>query len=78
MASATRPHARVISARSAAPGAKLPGQRIKNFMTTAPHSIGVDQTLAQAHAFLKKHHVRHLPVLSGGSLVGILTERDLS
>jgi acetoin utilization protein AcuB len=56
----------------------LPGQRIKNFMTTAPHSIGVDQTLAQAHAFLKKHHVRHLPVLSGGSLVGILTERDLS
>jgi acetoin utilization protein AcuB len=51
---------------------------IQKYMTTSPHSIGVDQSLAQAHAFLKKHEIRHLPVLSGGALVGILTERDLS
>ncbi|HEY6559886.1 MAG TPA: CBS domain-containing protein [Polyangiaceae bacterium] len=51
---------------------------IKTFMTTAPHSIGKDQTLAQAQAFLQQHQIRHLPVLSGGALVGILTERDLS
>jgi acetoin utilization protein AcuB len=49
---------------------------IESFMTAAPHSIGVDQALA--HAFLRKHSIRHLPVLSGGTLVGILTERDLS
>src|SRR5687767_5948785 len=51
---------------------------IQKYMTTSPHSIGVDQTLAQAHAFLKEHQIRHLPVLSGGTLVGILTDRDLS
>src|SRR5690348_14115523 len=51
---------------------------IQKYMTTAPHSIGVDQTLAQAHIFLKKHEIRHLPVLSGGALVGMLTDRDLS
>ena len=55
-----------------------PTPAIRKFMSVTPHSIGVDQTLAQAHAFLKKHQIRHLPVLSGGSLVGIVTERDLS
>ena len=51
---------------------------IQKYMSIAPHSIGVDQSLSQAHAFLKKHQIRHLPVLSGGTLVGIITERDLS
>ena len=55
-----------------------PVPTIQKYMSSAPHSIGVDQTLAQAHAFLKKHQIRHLPVLSGGTLVGIVTERDLS
>lgn len=51
---------------------------IQKYMTTAPHSIGSDQSLAQAHAFLRQHQVRHLPVLRGGVLVGLLTDRDLS
>jgi acetoin utilization protein AcuB len=50
---------------------------IQKFMTSAPHSIGVDQTLAHAHAVMREHAIRHLPVLSGGQLVGMLTERDL-
>lgn len=50
---------------------------IQKYMTTTPHSIGVDQPLARAHAFMKEHSIRHLPVLSGGGLVGILTDRDL-
>jgi acetoin utilization protein AcuB len=48
---------------------------IQKYMTTSPHSIGVDQPLAQAHTFM--HKLRHLPVLSGGKLVGMLTDRDL-
>jgi acetoin utilization protein AcuB len=51
---------------------------IQKYMTTAPHSIGVDQPLAQAHAFMTKHEIRHLPVLAGGKLVGMLTDRDLN
>jgi acetoin utilization protein AcuB len=50
---------------------------IQKYMTTAPHSIGVDQTLAYAHEVMRKHSIRHLPVLTGGRLVGLLTERDL-
>lgn len=51
---------------------------IQKYMTTAPHSIGVEQTLAHAHEVLRQHHIRHLPVLEGGQLVGMLTQRDLA
>ena len=50
---------------------------IQKFMTTAPHSIGADQTLAHAHAVLREHNIRHLPGLSGGKLVGMVPDRDL-
>lgn len=51
---------------------------IQKHMTTSPHSVGLDQPLSQAHAFMRKHDIRHLPVLSGGALVGLLSERDLT
>ena len=50
---------------------------IQKYMTTTPHSIGADQTLAHAHAMLREHNIRHLPVLVGGKLVGMVTDRDL-
>ena len=46
-------------------------------MTTSPHSIGVEQTLARAQAVMQEHKIRHLPVLHGGKLVGIVTDRDV-
>lgn len=51
---------------------------VQKYMTTSPHTIGKDQSLAHAHAILKEHRIRHLPVLDGGALVGMLTERDLA
>jgi len=50
---------------------------VQKYMTTTPHSIGGDQTLATAQRLMREHHVRHLPVLSGGKLRGLLTDRDL-
>jgi acetoin utilization protein AcuB len=50
---------------------------IQKYMTTSPHSIGVEQTLAEAHKRLREFSIRHLPVLRGGKLVGMVTERDL-
>lgn len=55
-----------------------PIPKIQKYMTTAPHTIGQEQTLAHAHGVLREHKIRHLPVLHGGALVGMLTERDLS
>ena len=50
---------------------------VQKYMTTVPYSIGPDQKLSLAHSMMREHHFRHLPVLSGGKLVGILTDRDL-
>jgi acetoin utilization protein AcuB len=46
-------------------------------MTASPHTIGVDRTLGDAQRMMKKHNLHQLPVLSGGSLVGLLTEREV-
>jgi acetoin utilization protein AcuB len=47
-------------------------------MTASPHTIGDDQTLARAAEVMHEFKIRHLPVLAGGKLVGMLTERDLA
>lgn len=51
---------------------------VGDYMTAGPHTIGDEQPLVHAHAMLKEHGVRHLPVLRGGHLVGMITERDLA
>ena len=51
---------------------------IQKFMTTAPHTIGADQTLAHAKKIMHDLSIRHLPVLNGGSVVGIISERDIT
>jgi acetoin utilization protein AcuB len=50
---------------------------IQKYMTTSPHSIGVEQPLSKAHDMMREHGIRHLPVLHGGKLLGMLTDRDL-
>lgn len=51
---------------------------IKHFMTDAPHAIGHDQNLKLAHEKMLQWGIRHLPVLDGGVLVGVLSERDFA
>src|SRR6185436_13566838 len=47
------------------------------FMTSGPFTIGREQSLAAAKQLMSKSHVRHLPVLHGGKLVGMISEREL-
>lgn len=51
---------------------------VQKYMTTNPHTIGADQTLTHAHDVLREHKIRHLPVLRGGRLAGIITQRDIA
>ncbi len=51
---------------------------IQKFMTMQPRSIGRDQTMAAAHKMMREHSIRHLPVLWGGKIVGIVSDRDLN
>ena len=50
---------------------------IDKYMTTTPHTIGADATLAKAQKTMGEFHIRHLPVLDGAKLVGILSDRDI-
>jgi acetoin utilization protein AcuB len=48
------------------------------WMTAQLHTIGDDQTLAEARERMQHHDVRHLPVLHGGHLVGVVSTRDIA
>jgi acetoin utilization protein AcuB len=48
------------------------------WMTAQVHTIGDDQTLAEARDRMHHHDVRHLPVLHGGHLVGVVSTRDIA
>lgn len=50
---------------------------VGDYMTRAPFTIGVEQSIRVARQMMTSHHVRHLPVLHGGSCVGVLSEREL-
>ncbi len=50
---------------------------IQKYMTTTPYSINAEDNLETAMNLMKEHSIRHLPVLKSGTLVGILTDRDL-
>jgi acetoin utilization protein AcuB len=52
--------------------------RIHEYMTPTPLTIGADQPLSRAHEMMREHGIRHLPVLVGGKLEGIVSDRDLS
>ena len=50
---------------------------VKSVMTPFPYSIEVDRPLEEALDMMKEHDFRHLPVVEGGELVGVLSERHL-
>jgi acetoin utilization protein AcuB len=50
---------------------------VAEYMTARPHTIGRDQTLERAHAVMREYGIRHLPVLDGGKVVGLVSSRDL-
>jgi acetoin utilization protein AcuB len=50
---------------------------VQNFMTLGPVVIGSDRPMAEAHRLMRERNIRHLPVVDGGLLVGLLSQRDL-
>jgi len=51
---------------------------IQKYMTTTPHTIGEDQPMSVAHRLMRDHKIRHLPVLRGAKIVGVVSDRDLN
>jgi len=50
---------------------------IAQYMTPMPHTVGSEQTITFAQELMQKYDIRHLPVLHGGELYGIVSDRDL-
>lgn len=51
---------------------------VRNWMTRDPQTVSPDETLRAAFDKMALGRFRRLPVMEGGSLVGILTERDIT
>jgi CBS domain-containing protein len=52
-------------------------QKVKDWMTASPVTIGPDTKLGEAHQLMREHKVRRLPVVQAGKLAGIVTLGDV-
>lgn len=53
-------------------------ETISSHMTRLPHTIGLEQSIAEADRRMRAFGCRHLPVLKGGALQGIISQRDIA
>ncbi len=51
--------------------------RLADVMTRNPDTIGPEESAAEALGMMRKHGYRHLPVVDGAKLVGMVSVRDL-
>jgi CBS domain-containing protein len=49
----------------------------ERWMTADVYTVKPLDSVAHARALLEKHRIRQLPVVKGGALIGIVTDRDL-
>ena len=50
---------------------------IKAVMTPFPWDCHLDDRVGHAKNVMRERNIRHLPVIDGGDLVGIVTDRDI-
>ena len=55
---------------------KTNGRNVSEVMTKEPVTIDQDASLADAARLMEKHHVKRLPVIRDGRLVGMLSRSD--
>jgi acetoin utilization protein AcuB len=51
--------------------------RIGDRMSDYPQVIKADASVTEAAEIMEKHRIRHLPVIEKGSIIGVISERDL-
>ena len=50
---------------------------IQKFMSCDPVSIVGRSSIAEAQSLMKEKNIRHLPVMDGGKVIGIISDRDI-
>jgi acetoin utilization protein AcuB len=52
---------------------------VQDYMKDAVKTIGYDQSIMRAHDIICKNlNIKHIPVLDGGKLIGIISDRDIN
>jgi CBS domain-containing protein len=51
---------------------------VSSIMTKHVVAVQLDDTLINANTLIRKHHIRHLPVVHGEQLVGMISKTDLN
>jgi acetoin utilization protein AcuB len=51
--------------------------RVANVMTPFPYAVDALDDVRTAHAMMREHGIRHLPVMRDGNLGGIVSAREL-
>jgi CBS domain-containing protein len=59
-------------------GARLTERYVRDLMTREVITCGPDDSMADAESRMNQHHIRHLPVVDRGKLVGMLSIRDVT
>ena len=54
------------------------GEKISSIMTSNVHSVKLSDDLYRAIKLIRKHKIRHLPVVDGNSIAGIISSTDLN
>ncbi len=63
--------------RSAASGEDLRATRVSDWMTPDPQSVSPDTSVEEAAEIMLKNGFRHLPVVEGREVRGVVSLRDL-
>jgi CBS domain-containing protein len=58
-------------------GARLADMHVRDLMTHEVTTCARDTTMVEAEKIMNKHRIRHLPVMDGLKLVGMLSIRDV-
>jgi CBS domain-containing protein len=51
--------------------------RLSEIMTGKVFHVAIEQTLEECMSLMAEKHIRHLPVLEGGQVVGVISASDL-
>lgn len=52
--------------------------KVRDWMSPDPVTVSPDTTVAEARALMEAEGFRHLPVVTGGTLLGIVSDRDVA
>jgi len=68
----------VVSERDIARGVILQHRvTVREIMTTQVHTVAPESKVADCVTLMHRERIRHLPVVSGGAVLGVLSVRDL-